>query len=240
MRDGSVWLHCFKGCESKDVIAVLGLDWQDLFEYRFTPERIQGRDVDRERARRDYPTEVAVYEAIEGFKFTALSRPFPSEDLIAAVVGVSRRTVGRCKARLRAWGWLDWRYVFAPRARWWHCVYELKLTWIAPLRKTLLRALDGLRSLALRTPWTRTVAFSETRTAPGHPRAGAHARFHGGQALGGEGGAEPVTVAGCARCGAEVTRRSGRGRRRRYCSNRCRQAAYRRRSGAPRVTDSRG
>ena len=147
---------------------MLGLDWQDLFEHRFTPERIQGRDVDRERARRDYPTEVAVYEAIEGFKFTALSRPFPSEDLIAAVVGVSRRTVGRCKARLRAWGWLDWRYVFAPRARWWHCVYELKLTWIAPLRKTLLRALDGLRSLALRTPWTRTVAFSETRTAPGH------------------------------------------------------------------------
>ena len=76
MRDGSIWLHCFKGCESKDVIAVLGLEWQDLFEHRFTPERIQGRDVDRERARRDDAITVAVYEAIESFKFSALSRAF--------------------------------------------------------------------------------------------------------------------------------------------------------------------
>jgi hypothetical protein len=163
MRDGgSIWLKCFKDCESKDVIAVLGLDFRDLFEHRFTPERIHGLDVDRARARRDGEP-IDTYEAIESFKFTATSRCFPSEGTIAGVVGKSRRQVVRDKARLRELGWLDWCYGRAPRARWRHCVYQLRLTWVAPLRKALLAALDRLTVLRKRVPWTRTVPFSETR-----------------------------------------------------------------------------
>jgi hypothetical protein len=78
-------------------------------------------------------------ETIESFKFAATSRAFPSEELVAELVGVDRRTVVRCKARLREWGWLDWRHEFAPRARWWHCVYELKLTWVAEHRCSATR-----------------------------------------------------------------------------------------------------
>jgi hypothetical protein len=93
------------------------------------------------------PLEARVFDVIRSGGFFTPHCHW-SEALIAAKVGVSRRTITRIKPCLVAKGWLRWKRVWRPGSRWQHCVYEILAGWHRPHRKIVMRWLDERRCRA--------------------------------------------------------------------------------------------
>src|SRR5829696_2226959 len=64
-EDGRALLKCFAGCETKDVVAALGLDMKDLFEQR-NGHGVGGAYTSRQTTSTDQPTTLENYAAYVG------------------------------------------------------------------------------------------------------------------------------------------------------------------------------
>ncbi|MEK6252224.1 MAG: helix-turn-helix domain-containing protein [Actinomycetota bacterium] len=165
-------LTCFAGCSRQSVLDSIGLDWSDLFDdaprvsaEQLMPDTVAGRERPPEWSRFGHVrTVMTVLEQLEEFAFNGPTCR-PSQQLLADLTGLSRETVNRCLAKMRGWGWIDWRYERRPGAKWWHCVYTIKLTWTRPLRKKLLKRLDALRGANRLNPFsTKDLSSSSSST----------------------------------------------------------------------------
>lgn len=153
-RDGNVWVNCFAGCETEDVLDRLGLRFPDLFATRTTsldsPYVVPGTELPPEWAREIRRVEFAVLDVLHEHAFNGPTCR-PSQALIAAELRhkhgwpTTRETVNRACAWLRAYGFIDWHQERAPGAKWRHNVYRLLATWVRPLRRKLLERLDRIR-----------------------------------------------------------------------------------------------
>jgi hypothetical protein len=173
--DGNVWLHCFAGCETDDVLDRLGLSYPDLYATRrlsIRPDMVRGKEPP-EWVRRWYPIAFAVLDVLHDHAFNGPTC-HPSQELIAAQIraiygwSTTRETVNRVCAWLRGHGLIDWHQERAPGAKWRHNVYRLLCTWVRPLRKRLLERLDRLRrrlSSPTTTPIPSSCPFSVISTS---------------------------------------------------------------------------
>jgi DNA-binding IclR family transcriptional regulator len=100
---------------------------------------------------------------------------WPSQQLVADLLGIQRETVNRACAWLRRHGFLDWHQERSPGRPWRHNVYRLLCTWVRPYRKTLLKRLQQLRkasSLATAAFSVRTHSERTPKSSPNrHDRA---------------------------------------------------------------------
>jgi hypothetical protein len=170
MRDGNPFFTCFAGCEYKDILAALSLEWHDIRGGpKLGPNVVHGPkgeipEDDELDVGHPFRRAFAVPRAITAHAFSGPDSAFPSQQRIANLLGTHRRYVSRDCAWLRETGWLSWHHERSPGRPWAHNVYELHCTWVRPYRKRVLAWFR--RCSAYYSYRVATVAISEIHPTP--------------------------------------------------------------------------